>query len=1186
MITQLADYPALKKLAEALWRQDTKRHGAAIMIGAGFSRCSASHVDGKRQLPLWRDLAAKLAEGLDREDKELAFSDPLRLAEEYRAYFGDAALNDLIKAELQDEAWIPGPNYTNLLALPWSEVLTTNWDTLLERSAPEVNYPIYGIVNKQADLASVSSPRIVKLHGTIGVSENFTFSQEDYRRYPIDHAAFVNFVRQVFIENELCLLGFSGDDPNFLQWAGWVRDHLANKARRIYLVGALRLNAAKRKFLESINIAPIDLWGAVEHIEDKDLIHKSATEVFLKTLAELMPKPTHEWEPTSLTPKSITADEHSHLISDAEVAAAKLENQLDLLRDDREKYPGWLVCPPDIRRRLENQIDHPYPNAKNIPAMRKDSRERLLYEIAWRHQTSMAPVAPWIINELEKIADPSVSCAISKQQQLEIALLLMRHYRQSRDFQNFERIASVLERHSILLLDCKAEVSYQRAISARDNFDYLGIERNLDGISGDDPIWRMRKASLLAELGRFSEGESLVADAYRDLLSRSRNDPSSISVASKLAWASWVLRIVNFLKNYEEDGNLRRSYTALRCDPRSQIEFLKEKAAKQQEQYLKDQEDIEPLFEKGHYRDNFNTVRFGGETPAIYLLSDLAERVGLPLTWDHMDVISSLAKQILLSGGVENGPEEIALAIRSANSEDSPIVKNLLSRREIANSSIEAVRDLAVKSKSAIKYWQKQAALPDEVLRRHAINKIRVHIEVLARLAVRLESEEATGIFKMSLELVRDKALSHRWLHDVLSHLANYSLSSVPDVHKVALLKDALSFPLPSEAGVHEAHFAARYPNPIIEHPPARVTDSELDTRLNQIIGLVSPGNPSGSIALLRLLPLVRAGFLKQDELNALAARIWGATPDYLSLPDTGLLSHALLSLPAPDKQKVADLFRRTVFGCSSSHFLTHANLSALTGAARLGKNSLFPTEDQARDCFDALASWRPKEGENDFLGFRASNNKEIMERAGEALASSIVPSLASQDIDEIRYKNLLSFYEETKSPAVIPAFPYFTNLGSDFSSAVEKIIRKGIHSRSSHEVGWSAEALLRWKRLSIEGKAEPAPSSLVSKIIYLIESGRTTGLHSLLHYAGEFLKSGWLSQADLDVLVESIPELFDAADYNEIKPNSPEAITASLVREACVKLAMQILKNSPSQKLEAMVSRAKQDALPEVRFA
>lgn len=49
-ISELADYSALKKLADALWRQDTAYHGAAIMVGAGFSRSAAVSGDPKRKL--------------------------------------------------------------------------------------------------------------------------------------------------------------------------------------------------------------------------------------------------------------------------------------------------------------------------------------------------------------------------------------------------------------------------------------------------------------------------------------------------------------------------------------------------------------------------------------------------------------------------------------------------------------------------------------------------------------------------------------------------------------------------------------------------------------------------------------------------------------------------------------------------------------------------------------------------------------------------------------------------------------------------------------------------------------------------------------------------------------------------------------------------------------------------------
>ncbi len=56
-----------------------------------------------------------------------------------------------------------------------------------------------------------------------------------------------------------CLLGFSGDDPNFLHWSGWVRDNLGSAAPKIYLAGWLGLSLHRRRMLETRNVIPIDL---------------------------------------------------------------------------------------------------------------------------------------------------------------------------------------------------------------------------------------------------------------------------------------------------------------------------------------------------------------------------------------------------------------------------------------------------------------------------------------------------------------------------------------------------------------------------------------------------------------------------------------------------------------------------------------------------------------------------------------------------------------------------------------------------------------------------------------------------------------------------------------------------------------------------------------------------------------
>src|SRR5580700_1764158 len=296
-ITSLPDYPALQQLARALWRNGSVR-GASILVGAGLSKNAQRPAEDSPEPPLWWELQEKMIERLYPHDPKAAPSNPRRIAEEYRTYFGQAGLDEFIRTNFPDKSWTPGPLHIDLLELPWTDVLTTNWDTLLERAAENsVDYS-YEVVRTEADLTYAKSPRIVKLHGTIGDAGPLIFAEEDYRTYPAKYAAFVNFARQVFIENELCLIGFSGDDPNFLQWAGWVRDHLGGSARRIYLVGNLRLEQATRRYLEAHNIAPIDLGPLVKDLP-REQQHTAATHMFLDELRRAKPPPAQEWKLTA-----------------------------------------------------------------------------------------------------------------------------------------------------------------------------------------------------------------------------------------------------------------------------------------------------------------------------------------------------------------------------------------------------------------------------------------------------------------------------------------------------------------------------------------------------------------------------------------------------------------------------------------------------------------------------------------------------------------------------------------------------------------------------------------------------------------------------------------------------------------------------------------------------------------------
>ncbi|MBF0138441.1 MAG: SIR2 family protein [Magnetococcales bacterium] len=283
------DMAHVYRLREALWR-DTPFGNAGVMVGSGFSRNADPTSPGSRTMPTWQELTLSLVDRLyinpdQQAQRESAIRESgatsgfLRLAQEFEAAFGRTTLNGLIRDLVPDMDYSPGDLHRLLLELPWADVLTTNWDTLLERASTDIFNRNYQIVRSLSEIPNNKRPRIVKLHGSLPANDPFIFTEEDYRTYQTRFAPFVNLVRQSMMENVICLLGFSGDDPNFLHWSGWARDHLDMLTQKIYLVGWLDLSTHRRRMLEDRHVIPIDLahlpvgqkWPVGQH-------HRYATE--------------------------------------------------------------------------------------------------------------------------------------------------------------------------------------------------------------------------------------------------------------------------------------------------------------------------------------------------------------------------------------------------------------------------------------------------------------------------------------------------------------------------------------------------------------------------------------------------------------------------------------------------------------------------------------------------------------------------------------------------------------------------------------------------------------------------------------------------------------------------------------------------------------------------------------------
>ncbi|MDC6381456.1 SIR2 family protein [Pseudomonas graminis] len=1176
-ISSLSDFTALKKLASALWQENNSYHGAAIMVGAGFSRSAASTGDASKKLPLWNYFSTKLADELHSNS-----NDPLRLAEEYCAYFGKQALHDLIKKEINDAAWEPGELHKSLLELPWSEILTTNWDTLLERASTEVHQPIYSVVSKQEDLSNARSPRIIKLHGTIDITKDLVFTEEDYRKYPQQHAALVNFSRQVFIENELCLLGFSGDDPNFLQWAGWVRDHLATHSRRIYLVGALGLSSAKRKYLESINVAPIDLADLVTDYDEQDARHLEATKLFIQALQDLKPKQLWEWTPLQAHRSSSNEAESTRTNQEPSYAAKLLEDKLPSLEKNRLSYPDWLICPHGLRFSLQYQITDPWPSARNLSAMPAITKAKILYEMTWHYKKTFEALPFWLTNELLAICDPDNPCVLSKKQQLEISVLLLKNTRwmDNTEAEEITQVTSeILNKGIKFWPESIDELAYHYAIIARDSFDYKSLEQHSEKITSNNPVWKLRKASLLAELGKFDKAEVLLAEAYKALLNQYRNDRNSIHVLSRLAWAHWLMRGVDLSSFSSEFKAFPSSYRDSKCDPWDHIEHIRERISKNMHDQQK-QKSIELLFEPGRYRDNADTVRLSNELHPLLLLEGISGTVGMPLRWNNVNFLAEQAAGLAELDEIDD-THRFALAIRSANSDNSDVLKKVFSRIKVACFSEKNTNNLLDQCILAINYWAGKCAEEPGSGRSIAIDRLRVFIEVTARVSVRATPERAKEIFRLAMSLGKKPELRHLWLFDPLKHLSKFSLESIPQSQQHDVFLEALSFPLKSEIGITDHK---DWPNPIIKHPGKRKQDSALEKRVDEIIDCISPCSTKSAPALLRLFPLIEEEFITSDELNKISEKIWGGELNPTTLPDIGLFKYTLLQLPSPNPSTLRPLVRHYLFEAKDSTLINAERLADIANAAQAEKITELPSPAQAADYFEQLIIWRPNEGHNDPLGFTQNTERQLAGLVGLVLARSVIPALRSEDLTEDRFQKLCTFHSDVGASETLMAFPFFAIANEIFIEPTERFIRQGLQSNDANKLAYSSYAILTWR----DHNKSPATEKLILRLIHLVGAYRVAGLSAIIWTLNQMYSKRYLSDESIESLIEILPIIFDSTSYKNCSPSGRESVSISVARASCAKLAGDIVSGGAHQNDEILriLDEAKKDPLPEVRFA
>lgn len=504
---------------------------AAVLVGAGFSRNAIPIGGTKKKAPLWSDLANSFINKLcsDNQTSKDSYQnkDPLLLAEYVEALYGRKVLNQILQKLIRDQDFLPSSVHKKLLALPWTDVYTTNYDTLLERAAEEFSADEEDkrfLVVKTIDdlIGSSGRKRIIKLHGSFPSNYPFIVTSEDYRTYPQKFAPFVNTVQQCIIENTLCLMGFSGTDPNFEKWIGWIRDNLGiEKCQNIYLFLIHEPSEAEQELLRRRKIVPVILSKLFP--EEKD----SPQDLYERTLSYLQAKVNSFTEIKRWDIKFNIRSNDS------------LENALVLLKRNHESYPGWFLMPLGTRYRLKNTLDNALQVLKSSCQKQIASKVlfEYLYEYDWLREVVLIPVSEEAQEVYKQILDSYEKADLNdnntRRRHISILLSLMRKCRENYEKKEWSCLNEKILKYSDecqLFSDRYNWECAQFYLSELDIESLNSLLRRWNPSIGSE--WSLRKASLLLDIGEHANSIVLIKNNIKDIRLRLQSEKDDLHLLS------------------------------------------------------------------------------------------------------------------------------------------------------------------------------------------------------------------------------------------------------------------------------------------------------------------------------------------------------------------------------------------------------------------------------------------------------------------------------------------------------------------------------------------------------------------------------------------------------------------------------------------------------------------------------
>ena len=1138
------DQSHIDRVRDALWSRTGAR--ASVMVGSGFSKNAEKFHPSAGEMPLLSGIVSAMTEMLypsrginapeqNEYDATSPTRDVLRLAQEYETAFGQGELYRFLQRIVGDEDHIPGDAHIRLLQLPWRDIFTTNWDTLLERSRDRIKGPVYDLVENMGQIPMSKQPRIFKLHGSFPAQPPFIFTEEEYRTYPAKFAPFVNTVQQAIMETVFLLLGFSGEDPNFLKWTGWVRDNLGPAAPKIYLAGHLRLSPHQRRRLEDLGVVPIDLalHPKVDQWPDR---YASATQWILHTLEQGRPYDIMRWPvpentagasiPEHLTPvvemtsEQPKKEERSSFPNSTSSPADKdVEETLTIWTHNRALYPGWLIFASGQERSgvkestdlWEPEIARVFADASPIESL------NAIREIAWRREILIEPISSEVISWADKILG-TIDCenctiqGLPKQLDWDAALeawivvsrALLTNARLQLDHDSFfprlKAMSALVNRNP----EVTHLVMHERCLWFLSEMNFGALEEALDDwqVGHREPLWKMRKSAILEELGRSSEAEKLAQEAL-SVVQEIDNGDMWVSLASLEGWAMLPLY-------YSRNGHTFRKRWAelapLKCDAWTELEHTRRALAGGRAI------DEPPPFDLGITQRRRQRPYRAYLADAAYRAIRLSELAGLPPTKISGNLLNPWMASGLMQAASEGlapvNPElAIRLALRSCRNYRDRTLQRVLSRPRVARIRRETAESLVSDCDRVVDYaLSKIARVERGNDMSFWLSRVSVAIEIQSRLVVRLSHDVVESVVNKGIGWNRNLHLAQSpRTRGALSNLLSRSIEALTvdrlrerffdllDVHFPETYGETIPIPERTSKNNHQWEKAVRdLSNDLVADSEARMSASQ------------------------KLFPLVKSGKLTPDELNEIGNALWDGTytrPDHLP-EHTVLPDWTFLMMPEPNPGVAEQCFRRRWLESGSGNSDSREVLLQVGDSLKFQKDygySLEITDDERKYIGEAVGQWLDEP-----LPQYSSSFPRHRPYSSLSPILDVMPSILSIiDAGSVDVDRLFGRFRELTSSG-IPAHAAASGFAELIPHRVEEIVewlRIGLVSEDEDVIDSSFYGLFLWLMAAEASSIANPPIDLVREIGLTIAARKRSSLASALQIAKWVFEEGTIKQ-------------------------------------------------------------------------